>query len=151
MNLKRFFILGIVITIIFSFQFLSGKDIQDPFQTKYKYNFIGKDAQGGRTSKLSFNINDDGTLEGIQIISKVCQTGIYLAGGKICFKGILTTKYPQAAGTFKGITTYCNDKNAKIEGTIKIGYHSQYGVFTQLFNGAGGEEYYHRNSCNPFE
>ncbi len=118
----------------------------------YKYNFSGYDAQHLRESRLSFNINPDGTVVGMQVISTVCESDMRLAGGKIYFSGYLTGSYPQVTGTYHGKAHHCGGGSHDISGTIKIGYHPQFGVFSQLFSGAGGEEYYHRNPHkNPFK
>ena len=116
----------------------------------YKYNFSGYDAQHGRSSHLSFNILPDGTIKGVQKISTVCQSQVHLSGGKIFFTGHLSGSYPQAVGRFHGKSHFCGNGSANISGTIKIGYHPQFGVFTQLFGASEGEEYYHHTSSNPF-
>lgn len=116
------------------------------------FKYKGYDAQYIRGSTLEFTIKSDGTVSGIQKISKVCKSNAHLAGGKITFTGYTTGAYPQVTGKFNGIVYYCGGKTSKTSGTFKMGYHPQFGVFIQLFNSINGEEYYHKQpNNNPFK
>ena len=118
-----------------------------------QYKFKGYDAYHMRESILEFTISDDGTVKGTQKISKLCISDAHLAGGDIKFIGFLTGSYPQVTGTFKGIAKQCGGKETPENGTFKMGYHPQFGVFVQLFNAWGtGVEYYHKDPHkNPFK
>ena len=57
----------------------------------------------------------------------------------------------QAEGTFHGKSIPCSGRPFPISGVIKIGYHPNFGVFTQLFRGYTGTEWYFRKATNPFK
>lgn len=121
------------------------------FAEDYKYKYSGIECNGARESVLMFNIKDDGTIEGKQIVEKVCGSNYRLAGGEITFTAHLTGSYPQVQGTFRGKSIPCSGRPFPVSGVFKMGYHPDFGVFTQLFNSYTGTEWYFRRASNPFE
>ncbi len=121
------------------------------FAEDYKYKYSGIESSGARESVLMFNIKADGTIEGKQIVERVCGGNYRLAGGEITFTAHLTGGYPHAEGTFHGKSIPCSGRPFPISGVIKIGYHPNFGVFTQLFRGYTGTERYFRKANNPFK
>ncbi len=128
----------------------TGKAKNQKVKKRYEYTFKGYDSHHLRKSVLKFDIEPDGTVRGIQIISSVNESNAHLAGGRISFSGHLTGSYPQVSGTFRGESMFGGKSTGRISGTFKMGYHPQFGVFMQLFGGSTGEEYYHRPARNPF-
>ncbi|HDM76040.1 MAG TPA: hypothetical protein ENG51_06160 [Deltaproteobacteria bacterium] len=128
-------------------------------RNSYKYAYSGQEGNGAREASLQFNMGADGTISGVISISPVCESNMHLAGGKLSFKACLTGGYPQAVGTFHGTSVpACGGKGHPESGTIKIGYHPQFGVFVQLFapGGSTGTEWYfkspqHGSPSNPFQ